>query len=128
MKVIDLDILRPEQQIIRLNEKDIDVSFIPVGVTFEVDKIVNELVAINSNKMNEGGAEAMHAFQLAIQLCAVFCAHQYPEMNEDWFMKNTNPMQIQAFAQAIQSTLSNTYAGVMRNSKNARAPKKTKNL
>ena len=38
--VIDLDILRPEQKLVKLGGHEIDLSFIPCGITFEIDQIV----------------------------------------------------------------------------------------
>ena len=45
-KVIDLDILRPDSKLIKLGGKEIDVSFIPCGITFELDSIVQQLLKV----------------------------------------------------------------------------------
>lgn len=110
--VIDLDILRPEQKMIRLGGKDFDVSFIPCGITFEVDNIVQELAKIPQKKIAAGGPECQKAFDLAVNLCSVFVKHNNPEMDENWFRKNVDVVQINMFAQEIQFALTASYKGV----------------
>lgn len=110
--VIDLDILRPEQKIIHLGGKDFDVSFIPCGITFDVDTIVQELAKIPQKKIASGGAECQKAFDLAVKLCSVFVKHHNPEMDEVWFKKNVDVVQINMFAKEIQLALASSYKGV----------------
>lgn len=110
--VIDLDILRPQQRVIHLGGKDFDVSFIPCGITFEIDDIVQELAKIPQKKIAAGGAECKKAFDLAVKLCSVFVKHNNPDMDEVWFRKNVDVIQINLFAQEIQSALQDSYKGV----------------
>jgi hypothetical protein len=116
--VIDLDILRPSKQLVKIGGREIDISFIPCGITFDLDRIVRELVNLDTEKLKTDEKEMRHAFDLGIQLCAVFCSHKYPEMNEEWFLANANADQINAFTQAIQKALMESYEGVGRHSKN----------
>ena len=85
--VIDLDILRPEQKIIHLVERILMFLFIPCGITFDVDTIVQELAKIPQKKIASGGAECQKAFDLAVKLCSVFVKHHNPEMDEVWFKR-----------------------------------------
>lgn len=126
MKVEDLDVLRPESRIIRLGGKDIDVSFIPCGITFEVDKIIQELGKMDQEKMAMNGEETRRAFDLSISLCVAFCSHKYAELDENWFRENTDARQIQAFSEAIKDALMRAYKGAESNSKNLKAPKKSR--
>jgi len=123
MKIVDLDTIRPEQKIIRLGGKDIDVSFIPCGITFEVDSIIRELSTIGQDKILENGDDTNKAFNLSVKLCSTFCSHKYPELDEEWFFENTDAKQIQAFSKAIQESLINAYLGID-TSKNLKAGKK----
>jgi hypothetical protein len=55
--VIDLDILQPEKTEVILAGKTIDVSFVPCGITFEVDDIVQKLHAIPLKEIQKGKKE-----------------------------------------------------------------------
>ena len=117
-KIIDLDILRPEPKIVKIGGKEIDVSFIPTGITFDLDEIVKELMALDQEKVKTDRTEMERAFGLGIKLCAVFCQRKYPELDETWFRLNTSAEQINAFAGAIQSSLMRIYSGITEHSKN----------
>ena len=117
-EVLDLDILRPKAQWVKLGQNKIDVSFIPCGITFEVDGIVREMSALDTEKLQEGGEETKRGFDLALKLCATFCSWKHPEMTEDWFRDNTDPAQINKLSETIQATLQRSYAGVEAYQKN----------
>jgi hypothetical protein len=124
-KVIDLDVLRPKPQVVKLAGKEIDVSFIPCGITFDVDRLTNELAKYTVSQLEAGGKEAKKAFDLSVELCSVFCTVKYPEMTEEWFRANVDPLQVQAFAEILQSTLARSYEGAERYSKNLEAAEVT---
>lgn len=117
-EVIDLDILRPAPQIVKLGGNEIDVSFIPCALTFEVDRLANEMARVDLKEVSKGKKEAEKAFSLAIDLCAVFCSAKHPKMNREWFLQNTDPVQINKLAETIQKTLERSYAGAEAYSKN----------
>ena len=109
MKVEDLDVLRPEPSYVRMGGKDIDVYFIPCGITFEIDALVQQLQPLVP-EINKGNIDAVRkGFELSVKMCAVFCAYKYPEMDEKWFKDNTDIRQIQLFAQAIRGALEKAY-------------------
>ena len=124
MKVEDLDILRSEPRKLIIGGKEIDVSFIPCGVTFEVDAIVRELQNIDQNEILKNGEATKRAFELSVELCAAFCKYQYPELDKDFFMSKTDVNQIKAFSAAIKDALVKAYAGIETSPKNLKAPKK----
>ena len=126
MKVEDLDVLRPEKRIIRLGGKDIDVSFIPCGITFEVDSHIRELRDLDHSKLLDNGEETRKAFEISVKICAAFCSHKYPELDIDWFNSNVDANQVRIFANAIQEALMKAYAGVSVDPKNEMAPRKKK--
>lgn len=110
--VLDLDILRPKAVVVKLAGKKIDVSFIPVGITFEVDEIVNQLGKFKQTDLEKGGEPARKAIELTIKLCALFCAVRNPELNEEWFKNNASPAQMTALANVIKDTLLSSYEGI----------------
>ena len=125
-EVLDLDILKPPARIVKLNGIEFDVSFVPTGITFEVDGIVRELEVVVKaieeetgssgndalyDAANSNSEHAHKAYELGVRLCVAFC-HEYPEMDEDWFMKNTSPTQVGFFSEAIQEALVQSYKGV----------------
>lgn len=124
MKVENLDILRPEPKMIQIGGKDIDVSFIPCGITFDVDTIIQELQGMSQEELLVNKDMAKRAFDLSIKLCSVFCSHNHPELDEEWFFNNTDANQIKVFSMAIKDALVHAYAGVESNSKNLKAPRK----
>jgi hypothetical protein len=127
MKVENLDVLRPESKFVKLDGKDIDVSFIPCGITFEIDDIVQELIKMNKEGIDTLDKEKQRrAFDLAIELCVAFCSRKYPEMDKKWFMDNVDPIQVKMFAGAVQDALFKSYSGIEVTGKNLKAPKKRK--
>jgi len=110
--VLDLDILRPVAVRVRLAQKEIDVSFIPVGITFEVDEIVKQLGKLKQVDLEKGGEPARKAIDLTIKLCALFCSVKNPELDEAWFRSNANPAQLTALADVIKDTLLKSYEGI----------------
>ena len=124
MKVQDLDVLRPEPRIVTIGGKGIDVSFIPCAITFDVDAVVRELSVLTQDEIKNDPPKTRRAFELSVKLCAIFCAYKYPELDEEWFLNNTNVNQIAAFAEAIKDALSKAYAGIEVDSKNLKAPRK----
>ena len=123
MEILDLDLLRPEPKIIKLGGKEIDVSFIPCGITFDVDRITRDIGSLNMDEVQAGGDETRRAFDLSLELCAVFCDRNYPEMNKAWFEKNVDAPQINAMVTAIRETLYTGYKQAEGYSKNAEAVK-----
>ena len=113
--IIDLDALRPEPKKFKINGHVIDVSFIPLGITFDIDDIVRELAEVGTLSGKEAEKKA---FDLTVRLCSVFCSHSYPEMTDDWFLENTSPQQIKPLAEAISKSLTNDYKIVEDYSKN----------
>lgn len=118
MKVIDLDILRPEPEMVKIGGREVDVSFIPCGITFELDAIVQKLVKMDNKKIQSDPKVMREAFDLGINLCAVFCMSKYPDMDEKWFRENADNGQVNGFTQAIQAALMRVYAGVGAHAKN----------
>jgi hypothetical protein len=123
MKVEDLDVLRPEPNYIKIGGKEIDVSFIPCGITFDIDTILQELGTMTQEDIKTTPEKTKRAFELSIELCATFCKHSYPEMDEGWFYKNTDALQVKAFAESIKDALTRAYAGI-ESYPNAKTPKK----
>lgn len=117
-KIIDLDLLRPDSKIVKIGGKEIDVSFIPCGITFDLDDIVKDLMNLDQDKVKTNRKEMEKAFNLAVKLCAVFCSYKYPDMDEAWFREHTSPEQINGFSSAIQSSLVDIYSGITEHSKN----------
>lgn len=124
MDIIDLDILKNEARKIKLGGKEIDISFIPVAITFRVNEITEKLFSMKPEDLEQDVKQAEEGFNLAVKLCALFCEHNYPELDEQWFRKNTTVGQIQVFASEIRKTLFDSMQGLERYaSKNAEGAK-----
>jgi hypothetical protein len=123
MKVEDLDVLRPEPRYVRMGGEEIDISYIPCGITFEVDGLVRELSAIPPKNLLKNGEETHKAFLLMVKLCAAFCSWKHPKLDEAWFLDKVDAKQLTAFSQAIQEALTRAYSGIEPDSKNLMAIK-----
>ena len=134
--VLDLDTLRPKARIVQLSGKTIDVSFVPCGITFDVDELVSQLrdvVKAMETETGLTGEDAVRssgnspstkiAFDIGVKLCALFCSVRHPEMDEDWFMQNTSPAQVGAFSEEIQAALISSFQGVEDHQKKTAAVK-----
>ena len=109
----DLDVLRPESHVMRLKGHDIDVSFVPSGITFDVQAVVMKMSKLDQKKIAKGdNDELAKAFALGVELCAVFCEHDYPDMTLDWFMANTSAEQVSELANGIRLAYTHAYDGV----------------
>ena len=111
-EVRDLDVLRPEQRLFKLGGQEIDCSFVPTGITFDIDKVVTEMAKLDQKKVGKDDAETMKAFNLGVKLCAVFCEHDHPEMTEEWFNKNTTAAQVRDLGEGIREALAQAYEGI----------------
>ena len=112
-KVLDLDVLRPAKDTVKLGGKDIDVSFLPLGLTFDIDDIITESSKLDQKKLTANdSAEIKKAFNLSVKLCVVFCEHQYPEMDRAWFDNNTTAIQIKQLGEKIREALTRAYEGI----------------
>ncbi len=111
-KIIDLDLLRPKKHLVKLAGHEIDVSFIPLGITFEIDSLSRQLLAISPDKRGAGGEETKKAFDLTIKMCSTFASLKHPEMDENWFRENADARQLGVFASAIRTALEESYKGV----------------
>ena len=121
MRIEDLDILRPEPRLVKLGGNEIDVSFIPCAITFELDRIMGELSKISQEDVTANSEVTRRAFDLSIDLCVAFCSHKHPDMDREWFMENVDAGQVRVFALAVREALQKAYAGG--EPKNAEPPK-----
>lgn len=117
-EIIDLDIIRPNKKRVKLAGKIVDVSYVPCGVTFEVDDLIRKLGAIGPAKLENDPAAQKEAFSISIKLCSLFFSVHYPDMTEKWFLDNVAIDQINVIVDAIKDALIDSYKGVERYGKN----------
>ena len=103
--VKNLDLLKPKPHWVQLCGKKIDLSFMPCGIVFDVNDVINELGAIDTKELSAGGKAARQAFDSTIKLCALVTHSQYEEMDED-FLRKVRIDQIQGLAEEIKNLLS----------------------
>jgi len=109
--VLDLDILRPKKRVVRLGGEEIDVGFIPLAITWEIDQLVQELGDITIEDINNDPEKSKKALEVSCELCAAFC-YKHDNMTKEWFMENTSATQINAFVNVVKETLTEAYAGI----------------
>lgn len=121
-EVLDLDVLRPEPRKVKIGGKEIDASYVPIAITWEVDELVNELMKYQDvEKLRNDGKTARDVLRLGCRLCAVFSSWQHKELTAEWFEKNADAQQIFQFVEVIKGTLERAYNGVEAYQGNAEA-------
>ena len=115
--IVDLDILKPPKKIIKLGGVQIDVSFVPCGITGEIDSLVRKLSEYDENKLKDEKS-SKEALDIIIKLCSTFASFKNPELSEKWFRENVEMPQINAFVSLIKEALIRSYAGVEQYGKN----------
>ncbi len=139
--VVDLDILRPDPVYRTINGHEFDLSFVPTGITFDVDDLSRQLSEIPitdygpncesaklllletdpeikkqlQDRINKATKEAV---DITIKLCATFTQWKYHDMDEEWWKGNTSIDQVNDFATCIREALVRSYAGVEAYGKN----------
>jgi hypothetical protein len=112
-EVRDLDLFIPEHRTVRLAGQDIDVSFLPTGLTFAVSDVLSEIATIDAERLSGNDPdETRKAFDLGVKLCATFCSYRHPEMTDQWFRENTTAAQIGALGAEIRNALERAYTGI----------------
>jgi len=111
-EVLDLDILLPKKRMIKIGEKQIDVGFLPTAITFEVGSIMEELQGFTPKQIEKDPEISHRAYNLAVELCALFCSVKNPEMDVEWFRENTVVLQINALVDVITQTVQESYKGI----------------
>ena len=120
-EVLDLDILLPKEKWVVIGKKKIDVGFLPTAITFEVSEIMEELQTYTQDQIAKDKKISKRAFDLAVELCALFCSVKNPEMDVEWFQNNTGVEQVNALVDVISATVQDAYKGVEAYPGNARA-------
>ena len=88
LELIDLDILKPEQQKIRLAGKEIDISFIPSGIALKALEMQEELRDVQKKDVANDAEASKKAFDISAEICGLICQAQNTEMTKEWLLKN----------------------------------------
>jgi hypothetical protein len=117
-QVQDLDILRPKTRNVKIGGREFDLSFIPVGITYEVDEIVRQIVKLDLKELAKNGEETKKGLDLSVKLCVTFLQFKDPTCDMSWFLANVSPIQTEKLANIIQETLQESYKGIQKYGKN----------
>ena len=110
MKIHDLDVLRPEPEIVKLAGKEIDISYIPSGVALDIMSLRQELEDLTNtqdkvDKIEEGGEEAQKSFDIAADICSKITSAQHEEMTKEWLLVNTDIIQLRALIDFVTNAV-----------------------
>lgn len=89
-EILDLDKLIPDQRIVRLAGKEINVSKIPSRVTLEI--------AEKSDVLQSGSNES---FPLLLDMIVKICKPSQPDITTDWLVDNTSLDQLLALIEFV---------------------------
>lgn len=89
-EILDLDKLIPEQRIVKLAGKEIDVSKIPSRVTLEI--------AEKADVLKSGSEES---FPLMLDMIVKICKPSQPDITTDWLVDNTSLDQLLALIEFV---------------------------
>lgn len=81
--ILDLDQIIPEERVVILATKRIDVSRIPSRVTLDIAK--------NSDKLQSGNQDS---FPMLLEQVANILRPSFPEVTVDWIVDNTDLNQL----------------------------------
>jgi hypothetical protein len=119
--ILDLDVLRPPEKLIKIGGKTVNVGFIPTGITWDIESIQQKAAKLDQKKLAAGGEETKKGLDLTIELCSAFCKVKHPDMTPDWFRDNTDVKQIRLLADEINKTLAKALEDIGQYSKNEEA-------
>lgn len=91
-EILDLDKLIPDQRIVRLAGKDIDVSKVPTRVVLEIEK--------NKDQLQGDGS-----FNMVLDMACKICKPSFPEITVDWLIDNTDINQLRAMLEFIMKPI-----------------------
>ncbi len=116
----DIDILRPEANISIIGGEEVDLSFVPNGITFEVDALLREInnTASSVKELIDDTDKQKKAFDLSIDLCVLFCSRKHPKLNKEFFLEECVPIQIRSIVDDIKKALDLSYEAVAKYGKN----------
>lgn len=123
MEVLNLDVLRPDPKTVKIDGENVDVSFIPVGITFEVEDYFRKIQSLKLADIQNHPDDARRLYELTCELCGAFCAVQVPRLDAKWFAANLSADQVRAFVDVLRDALISSLKGVQRHPKNAKATK-----
>lgn len=103
-EILDLDKLVPEQRLVRLAGKEIDVSKIPSRVTLEIAK--------KSDVLKSGSDES---FPVLLDVIVKVCKPSFPEITQDWIIDNTSLDQLLALIEFILQPIKDRTEGNEKN-------------
>ena len=107
----DLDVLRPPPEYVRLAGKDIDISFVPSGVSVDISNVLRRLqeLDIDTENLDETAEEGV---EIMAELCALITIKQYPEMNRDWLLAHTSATQLRKLLEHITDAMNRSIANI----------------
>jgi len=120
----DLDILRPKTSIVKLGGEEIDVSFIPCGITFDLSELLNQIQELSPKTEAEreafvnDAAKIKRGFDLSIDICVLFCSRNNPKLNKEFFLSHADTIQVRALVEEIKTALYKSYEAVEKYGKN----------
>jgi len=120
-EVIDLDVLRPPETLVKIGGKTVNVGFVPSGITWDIDRIKEELRNLDQKEILEGGPAAKKGYDLAVEMCSVYCTVKHPDMTVEWFKENTDARQVGMMAEVITGALNKAYEDADKYSKKVKA-------
>ena len=124
--VIDLDLLIPKKRKISLAGEEIDLSFIPFGLTLKVSDIMKKLakVQVSTKDTPETATEKTEqAAELSLEMCALLCSYKNPNITADWLKEHANTAQLHALIDRVTELVTEEYQLAGRHSKNGEAVK-----
>jgi hypothetical protein len=104
-EIIDLDVLRPPERLIKLGGKTYDIGFIPIGVALDIDRHRNELAEYGTKPIEPGSKESVEASKLTLKIISKILSSQGEDMPEEWLAKNVTTGQAVALTEIIYKTL-----------------------
>jgi translation initiation factor 2 alpha subunit (eIF-2alpha) len=100
---LDADI--KEKEIVKLAGEEIDISFIPCGVSIPLlskyDKWVSESKKEGVEKIKNNVEIAQDNFKMQAEILSMFTSYTNPKLDYEWLLHNADLYQISSFMQLL---------------------------
>lgn len=117
--VYDFDVVKPKSCNVKIDGFTYDLSYIPVGITFDIEAIIKGMRELDAPKLVGGdNVEIKKGLNLSIKLVFVLLNYWNPEITETYITNKFTPGMIETLVHIIKQSLTTSMEGIKLYGKN----------
>jgi len=117
--VYDFDIVKPKSCNVKIDGFLYDLSYIPVGITFDIEAVIKGMRDLDAPKLLDAdNIEIKKGLNLSIKLVFTLLNYWNPEITEEYIIKKFTPGMIETLVHIIKQSLSTSMEGIKQYGKN----------